>query len=107
MRHEILIALDVVDEVGYAAYRYAMAPILAQHGGAFGYDLRVSEVIASPTVAGINRVFTLHFPSGVAKDAFFGDASYAEVRATHFVPSVGEVTVVASYERPDEVVGHM
>jgi hypothetical protein len=46
-RHVTLFGLEVTDDVGYAQYRNAMAPILERHGGALGCDfLGAVEVLA-------------------------------------------------------------
>ena len=47
MGYEIVVGWFVTDEAGYQRYRDGMMPILHAHGGAFGYDLRVSQVLRS------------------------------------------------------------
>ena len=71
MAVETLVALNVVDDEAYQAYRDQMMPILHRYGGGFGYDFRVSEVLRSETDAPINHVFTIHFPDEATKDASF------------------------------------
>jgi uncharacterized protein (DUF1330 family) len=71
-RHVTLIGLEVTDDPGYAQYRNAMARILARHGGAFGCDFVVAQVLKGPNPR-INRVFTLTFPSCANRDRFFAD----------------------------------
>ena len=97
---EMLVGVNVTDAQGYAAYRRGMTPILAAHGGAFGYDLEVSAVLRSPTPAPMNRVFTIRFPDAAARDAFFADPAYQAVRTRHFVPAVSDTTILASWEVP-------
>ena len=101
MAYEMLIGLDVSDQESYARYRAGMTPILERFGGGFGYDLEVAKVLKSPRDAGINRVFTIHFPSQSIANAFFQDESYREVRAAHFEPAVQATTIMAAYERSD------
>ncbi len=96
---ERLVGLHVVNEGGYQAYREAMYPILQQHGGDFGYDLRVSETLKNPAGHPINRVFTITFPDEAASDAFFSNEDYLAVRAEHFERSVEHVTIIATYEK--------
>jgi uncharacterized protein (DUF1330 family) len=92
-RHVTLIGLEVTDDAGYAQYRNAMAPILARHGGAFGCDFVVAQVLKGPNPR-INRVFTLTFPSCANRDRFFADEEYRSVRARWFEPAVGAVEVL-------------
>jgi uncharacterized protein (DUF1330 family) len=97
-RHVTLFGLEVTDDAGYAQYRNAMAPILARHGGAFGCDFVVAQVLKGPNPR-INRVFTLTFPSRAHRDRFFADQEYRAVRARWFAPSVGAVEVLAETSR--------
>jgi uncharacterized protein (DUF1330 family) len=96
-RFVLLLGLEVRDEEGYARYRERMQPILAAFGGAFGCDVRVSEVLigAPPSV---NRLFTLSFPDRRRREAFFADVGYQRVRAEHFAPAVGEVAVLGEMQ---------
>ncbi len=100
MPFEMLVGLNVIDDDRYQAYRQAMMPILEIHSGDFGYDFVVSEVLKSRTANPINRVFTIHFPDEAAKDSFFADVRYAEVKTAHFDNAVKTTTILASYERP-------
>ena len=93
-RQVTLFGLEVTDDVGYARYREAMAPILARHGGAFGCDFVVARVLLGPSPR-INRVFTLAFPDAGSRDRFFADEAYREVRKQWFEPSVGTVATLA------------
>lgn len=95
---EILIGLLVTDDETYTQYRAHMLPILQAHGGAFGVDVRVSEVLKSPETKPINRLFTIRFPSLAQHDAFFAHADYKAVRARYFEPSVTATTRIARYQ---------
>ena len=99
MTHEMLVGLNVVDDAAYQAYRDAMMPILTNHGGGFGYDFTVSKVLKSLTDAPINRVFTIHFPNAGAKDAFFSNDDYLQIKQEHFEKSVADTTIISTYER--------
>jgi uncharacterized protein (DUF1330 family) len=99
MTVERLVALQVTDEAGYQAYREGMTPILHAHGGDFGHDFRVSEVLRSTEDAPINRVFTIHFPDAAALEAFFGDPAYLAVRTAYFEPSVAWARELGRWER--------
>jgi len=95
---EILVGLQVTDDEKYTQYRAHMLPILQAHGGAFGVDVRVSEVLKSPESKPMNRLFTIRFPSLAQHDAFFADAEYQAVRARYFEPSVAATTRLARYQ---------
>jgi uncharacterized protein (DUF1330 family) len=97
-RHVRIFGLDVQDEAVYRRYREGMTPILHGHGGAFGYDFVVSQVLKSETEAPINRVFTMVFPTTSVADRFFADPAYRAVRAELFDAAVGAVTPIASYD---------
>jgi uncharacterized protein (DUF1330 family) len=99
MAYERCVGLQVVDEAAYGRYREGMLPILARHGGAFRYDLRVAQVLTAQTPEPINRVFVLAFPDAAAHDAFFADGGYLAVRQAHFPAAVSHVTVIARYAR--------
>ncbi|MDT8446072.1 MAG: DUF1330 domain-containing protein [bacterium] len=92
-----LMGLMVSDQAIYAQYRAAMAPFLAEYGGAFAYDFTIEQVLQSQTPEPINRVFMLVFPDQTKHDAFFSDPRYLEVKQTYFSPSVAAVTLLAAF----------
>jgi uncharacterized protein (DUF1330 family) len=94
--YEILVGLEVTDEAAYARYRAAMAPILLAHGGSFGVDVRVSDVLR-PEGTPFNRLFTIRFPSKERHQAFFANPDYLDVRRRFFEPSVGAVHRLGAY----------
>ena len=89
---ETLMGLNVVDPDRYAQYRAHMKPLLEAHGGSFGLDLWVAEVLISPVAQPFNRVFTLRFPSIERREAFFANPEYLAIRRTFFEPSVAAST---------------
>ena len=97
--YEILVGLQVTDDETYQDYREAMLPILKAHGGGFGYDFRVSEVLINQSENPINRVFTLNFPGEEASKKFFGNSAYLEVKEKYFNKSVGCTTIISRYEK--------
>jgi uncharacterized protein (DUF1330 family) len=99
MPHTIVIAMNVVDADGYAAYRAAMLPILTRYGGQFGYDLTVAAVLRSPASHPITRVFTIRFPSRAVREAFFADPEYLAAKETHFVSAVSGFSIMAEDDR--------
>lgn len=96
---EMLVGLEVKDDNVYADYRREMSPILARYGGAFGYDLKVAEVLKAEENTAINRVFTIRFPSEKVKTDFFADPQYQQAKQNYFEKSVVSTTIIASYER--------
>lgn len=97
MALEMLVGVNVADNEAYQSYRDEMGPILASHGGAFGYDFRVAEVMKSPTEAPINRVFTIYFESDQAKTSFFANEEYLAIKEKHFKRAVSDSTIIATY----------
>ncbi|HET7540415.1 MAG TPA: DUF1330 domain-containing protein [Polyangiaceae bacterium] len=98
---ETLMALDVVDAELYAKYRAAMTPLLEAHGGSFGIDLWVAEVLRAPAdQAPFNRMFTILFPSHERRQAFFSNPEYLAVRKALFEPSVAAATNLGQLSRP-------
>lgn len=95
---ETLLGLNVVDANLYAQYRAAMKPLLEAHGGSFGLDLWVAEVLVSPVEAPFNRVFTIRFPSQERREAFFSNPEYLVIRGTFFEPSVSASTQLGRLE---------
>ena len=97
---ETLMALNVTDAELYARYRAEMTPLLTAHGGSFGIDLWVGEVLRSPTDKPFNRLFSILFPSLERREAFFANADYKAVRKTWFEPSVSASTELGRIARP-------
>lgn len=95
---ETLMALNVVDSALYSEYRAQMKPLLEAHGGSFGLDLWVAEVLLSPTSQPFNRVFTIRFPSPEQREAFFSNAEYKAIRRTYFEPSVAATSELARWQ---------
>lgn len=107
MRYEMTIGLHVADQELYAAYRVAMMPLLKAAGGEFRFDCEVARVLKGgdpASAAGINRLFVIGFPSREAKEGFFSDPNYLEIRARFFVNAVASTTIIAEYELPLEEV---
>lgn len=96
---ETLMALNVSDPEKYAQYRAAMSPLLERHGGSFGLDVWVSEVLRSPVQQPFNRLFTIAFPSVEQREAFFANPEYQAIRKALFEPSVTATTPLGRLER--------
>ncbi|MEM7349048.1 MAG: DUF1330 domain-containing protein [Chloroflexota bacterium] len=99
MAFETVIGLHVTDDDLYQKYRDGMTPILHDHGGDFGYDFKIAEVLRASTDNQINRVFTIHFPNKATMEKFFANEAYLQVRQEFFEPAVESVTRIAAYEK--------
>ncbi|GAA3936071.1 DUF1330 domain-containing protein [Litoribacillus peritrichatus] len=97
MAYEMLVGLEVTDDHAYQTYRENMAPILKRYGGGFHYDFTVDQVLMSETHNPINRVFTIYFKDEQAKNDFFHDPEYLQIKAKYFESSVKATTIIASY----------
>ena len=98
MTFEMVVGLEVSDDQAYDRYREKMGPLLAAHGGEFGYDFRIAEVLKSPADHPINRLFTIRFPDRAARDRFFADEQYLAVKRAHFDGAVRARTLLGAFE---------
>ncbi len=96
---EYLIGLYVTDDEMYKKYRTAMFPILQKHGGDFGYDFKIAEVLKSEVKQPINRVFTIFFEDEKAKERFFLNEEYINIKKRLFEKSVSSVIEIAKYDK--------
>ena len=96
---ENLVGLQVANEELYREYRKAMRPILKEHGGDFGYDFKVAEVLINQSGNPINRVFTIYFPDEDTSKKFFSNSRYLEVKEQYFNKAVECTTIISQYER--------
>lgn len=97
MPFEMTSALFIADPEKYAAYRVEIAPLLEVSGAEFRYDFTVAKTLKSATGHDINRVFVLRFPDRDAKERFFTDPRYQEIRARLFAPAVPWITTIAEH----------
>lgn len=98
MSFEVLVGIQVLNDDLYDQYRAAMKPIMTNYHGQFRNDFKVSETLLSTGSTGINRVFTIAFPSQKHMDDFFSDANYLKVREEYFEPAVGSAHRLGLYE---------
>jgi uncharacterized protein (DUF1330 family) len=98
MSFERIMGLEVINEDEYQRYREHMMPILHSFGGSFGFDFKVNEVLKSKTTDGINRVFTLDFPSKKVMEDFFTNSAYLAVKQKYFISAVKSVTTISMHE---------
>lgn len=99
MPHEILVGLNVTDDELYQKYRDEMAPILKNYGGGFRYDFLIEKVLKTDSKSKINRVFAIYFESEEAKDEFFLNDKYLQIKQKYFTRSVSATTTIANYNR--------
>lgn len=97
MAFEMIIGLRVIDHEKYAQYRAAIAPLLDLAGGRFRYDFEVARTLKAEGAQNLNRVFVLQFPSRSAKEGFFGEARYLEIRREFFEEAVESTAIIAEY----------
>ena len=97
MPFDMTTALFVADPDKYAQYRAEIAPLLKAAGGAFRYDFEIARTLKSEAGHEINRVFILRFPDRGAKERFFTDRRYLEIRARLFETAVRRMTTIAEH----------
>ncbi len=95
---ETLVGLDVADNDGYQAYRDATFPLLERIGGGFRYDFTIAKILRNSAGHEINRVFIIYFPNRQARDRFFDDEAYREIRGRLFETSVRDTTIIGEWE---------
>ncbi len=95
---ERIVGVQVFDFLRYEVYRDKMLPILQSYGGKFRVDIRVSDVLLSPSGSPFNRMFVIQFPSFIALDEFFADDEYLAVRDGYFYSSVSHSHQLACYQ---------
>jgi uncharacterized protein (DUF1330 family) len=94
---EMTVGLLVADKEKYALYRAEIRPLLEAAGGSFRYDFEVARTLKSEVGHDINRLFVLRFPDRGAKEHFFTDPNYIEIRSRLFAKAVEGVTIIAEY----------
>ncbi|MEP2446950.1 MAG: DUF1330 domain-containing protein [Balneola sp.] len=99
MPYEILVGLNVTDDELYQKYRDEMAPILKTYGGGFRYDFLIEKVLKTDSESIINRVFAIYFENEEAKNEFFLNDKYIQIKEKYFTPSVSATTTIAKYNR--------
>jgi uncharacterized protein (DUF1330 family) len=95
MFFELMVGLHVTDNAEYSQYRTGIAPLLQEAGGEFRYDFEVARTLKNEADHEINRVFLLRFPDRAAKERFFADPRYREIRRRFFPQAVGGLTIIA------------
>ena len=75
-----------------------------------GGDITIAKTLRNSAGHEINRVFIIYFPNRQARDRFFDDEAYREIRGRLFEPSVRDVTTIGEWEvdarhSPDRISG--
>ena len=98
MAFEMLVGLKIKNAEVYQQYREAMYPLLQKCQGGFRYDFWIKETLRSETTNLIDRVFTIYFKDKEAKESFFSDPEYLEIKKKFFETSVETTTIISQYE---------
>jgi uncharacterized protein (DUF1330 family) len=93
-----LVGMHITDPDLYAEYRRQMTPLLEQHGGSFGVDVWVQEVLRSSAEEPFNRLFTIQFPDEEKLEAFFAHPEYKAIRDRYFEPAVASFAELGRFE---------
>jgi len=94
---EIIVGLLVVDHERYAQYRTEIAPLLEAAGGRFRFDFEIARTLKREAEHDINRLFVLQFPDRAAKERFFSDTQYREIRGRLYQSAVKSTSMIAEY----------
>jgi len=97
MSYQMTVGLLVTDQEKYAQYRAEMTPLLEAAGGGFRYDFEVARTLKGEAGHDVNRLFVIQFPDRAARERFFADPRYLEIRARLFEKAVGATTIIAEY----------
>lgn len=92
MKAYLVARLDVNDPEGFTAYREAVSPIIAAHGGRYlvrGGALNVKEGSAPA------RMVIVEFPDMATAEAFYNSDAYAPVLQQRLASAEGDVVLVA------------
>jgi uncharacterized protein (DUF1330 family) len=95
----MVVGVNVVDQEAYAQYRAEMTPILESMGGGFRFDCEVSRVLKNEKGDAVNRLFVISFPDRAAKERFFSDPRYLEIRGRLFGMAVHGMIRLAEMEQ--------
>jgi len=97
MPFEMTVGLLVSDNETYTRYRTEIAPLLEAAGAAFRFDFEIARILKSEGDRKINRLFVLRFPDRAAKERFFADPRYLEIRGRLFEKAVEQTTIVSEH----------
>lgn len=95
--YEMLVGLNIKDSEVYTQYRAAMKPLLESYGGGFRYDFEIQKTLKSSSDKPINRVFTIYFKDKEAREQFFANPKYLEIKKEFFEKSVQDTTIISEY----------
>lgn len=99
MSYEMMVGLQIKNDDLYTSYRKAMLPLLERFGGGFRYDFKISEVLKNEEGNNINRVFAIYAKDETSLNEFFTHEEYLKIKKEFFEESVGDTTIISSYER--------
>lgn len=88
----VIAQLTVTDPAGFEAYRQAVPPIIAAHGGRYlvrgGAVARLEGAPVGP------RIIVLEFPDKAAAEAFYNSPEYQEILPLRLNTASGSVLIV-------------
>ena len=84
--------IEVRDAAGFDAYREAVTPVIAQHGGRYLVRGGAMDVLEGKPPPG--RLVVVEFPTMDAARAFYGSADYAPVLNLRLDSTDSEVVLV-------------
>lgn len=88
----VIAQLTITDPEGFEAYRAAVPPVIAAHGGRF--LVRGGEAASLEGELGRSRVIVLEFPDKAAAEAFYTSAEYQAILPLRLNTATGSVVVV-------------
>lgn len=91
----LIAEIDIHDPAGFAAYRDAVAPMIAAYGGP--YLVRGGAVTALEGDAPTSRIIVLEFPDTETAQRFWSSDDYAPVAAIRHRSSHSRIYMVEGY----------
>ena len=96
--YEMTLGLLVADTATYAQHRAEIAPLLRAESAAFRFDFEIARTLKSEADHEINRLFLLRVPDRAAKERFFANPQYLEIRSRLFERAVRRMTILSEHE---------
>lgn len=88
----VIAQLNVTDAKGFEAYREAVPPVIAAHGGR--YLVRGGDLTELEGTAPRPRVVVVEFPDRPAAEAFYNSADYQAILPLRLNSAEGPVVIV-------------
>jgi len=88
----VIAQLTIIDPEGFEAYRQAVPPVIAAHGGR--YLVRGGAISSLEGDLGTPRIIVLEFPDKAAAEAFYNSPEYQEILPLRLNTATGSVVIV-------------